>query len=364
VLENDLERLGHEVWYDQQLSGGQAWWDEILAQIRACDIFVFVLDPASVSSTACKREYTYADTTGAPILPILQSEEVNTNLLPPELQKVQFVDYVNRDPDAALRLARAIHMLPSRGPLPDPPPDPPAVPVSYIGEIAARVRADAELTLNDQKSLLFDLRKALKDEGESENARTLLLEFRRRSDLLAVVAGDIDDLISASTSSKPQPHSKPRVTDAPARQQRAEPVPSRPEPNHTKTEPAGMKHDTKPPPIIPALIRRAGFGFGVGTAVGMGAMTTYPSETVLWGLLTGLGAAFYRAISVRCALAHWLAIVGGIAGFGIAYSVFFGGGSDAIAGATVFGLSAGLAGGALVGWISSKMMSLKAKRRS
>ncbi|MEB3318689.1 MAG: toll/interleukin-1 receptor domain-containing protein [Cyanobacteriota bacterium] len=42
-LAQDLKNLGHVVWLDQELTGGQAWWDQILARIQAADLFVFVL---------------------------------------------------------------------------------------------------------------------------------------------------------------------------------------------------------------------------------------------------------------------------------------------------------------------------------
>ena len=42
---DDIRTLGHAVWLDQELSGGQSWWDQILEQVRACDVFVFALAP-------------------------------------------------------------------------------------------------------------------------------------------------------------------------------------------------------------------------------------------------------------------------------------------------------------------------------
>lgn len=36
TLANDIEELGHTVWFDQELSGGQAWWNQILTRIRDC----------------------------------------------------------------------------------------------------------------------------------------------------------------------------------------------------------------------------------------------------------------------------------------------------------------------------------------
>ena len=60
ALADDIEAIGHTVWFDQGLSGGKEWWDQILASVSDCDVFVFVLDSESLDSTACKREYGYA----------------------------------------------------------------------------------------------------------------------------------------------------------------------------------------------------------------------------------------------------------------------------------------------------------------
>ena len=68
-LAEDFEALGHSAWLDQELSGGRAWWDQILSMVRRCDLFVFVLDPESLNSTACKREYGYATEVAKPARP-------------------------------------------------------------------------------------------------------------------------------------------------------------------------------------------------------------------------------------------------------------------------------------------------------
>ena len=125
TLADDIEALGHTVWFDQELSGGQVWWDKILATVRDCDVFVFVLNPEALNSTACKREYGYATDLGKPVLPVLVAEGVSVNLLPPALSQIQFVDYRKQDRDAALRLARALAAVPPTKPLPDPLPPPP-----------------------------------------------------------------------------------------------------------------------------------------------------------------------------------------------------------------------------------------------
>src|SRR5262245_6867168 len=81
-LAEDLEALGQTAWFDRELSGGQVWWDRILTTIRECDVVAVVLDPHTLNSTACQLEYEYGGALRKPILPILASDDVSTNLLP------------------------------------------------------------------------------------------------------------------------------------------------------------------------------------------------------------------------------------------------------------------------------------------
>lgn len=132
ALVDDIKALGHIVWFDQELSGGQTWWNQILKSIRNCDVFVFVLDPPALNSLACKSESSYADALGKPILPILVAEGVSMNLLPPALSQIQFVDYFRQDRSDAFRLARELTAVPPPRPLPSPLPPPPRKFLSLI----------------------------------------------------------------------------------------------------------------------------------------------------------------------------------------------------------------------------------------
>ena len=96
-IAEDLQALGYQTWFDQALTGGQAWWDLILEEIQKCDVFAFALEPESFSSAACKREYTYAARLGKSILPVLVADGVPTDLLPEALAQIQFVDYRRGD---------------------------------------------------------------------------------------------------------------------------------------------------------------------------------------------------------------------------------------------------------------------------
>ena len=151
ALAEDLRALGNTVWWDEELSAGQIWWDRILDQIRRCDVFVFALSPTALdSSPACRREWEYAAVLGKPILPVLVTEGVGATPLPPVLATIQYIDYRERTSTTSLRLARALMAIPPAQPLPEPLPDPPEVPLSHLGQLAAQIRGDEPLTFADR----------------------------------------------------------------------------------------------------------------------------------------------------------------------------------------------------------------------
>jgi hypothetical protein len=195
TLAKDMDDLGHTVWYDQELSGGQSWWDQILYNIRDCEIFVMVLDPRALSSVACKREYGYASDLGKPVLPVLVSSEVSVNLLPAALSKIQMVDYRNRDTQAAFRLARALGAIPPAKSLPDPLPVPPEAPLSSLGDLVLLLESTNTMNFEEQSALLFKLKKHLLDPADYDDSRKLLLSMRKRPDLLVSIADELDELL-------------------------------------------------------------------------------------------------------------------------------------------------------------------------
>lgn len=79
----------HEVWLDQELSGGELWWSTILDEIEACDCFIVVLTPLYTASNFCNTELTYALALNKVILPLLLK---NCSSLPAGLRKIQYID--------------------------------------------------------------------------------------------------------------------------------------------------------------------------------------------------------------------------------------------------------------------------------
>ena len=208
VLAKDIKGLGHTVWFDRELSGGQSWWDQILEQIRQCDVFVFALAQGSLESVACAREYEYAFGLNKPILPILISEGVSTNLLPDELSQIHFVDYQNPDDKSAtLSMSRALNSIDISGELPKTLPDPPEVPLSYLGELASRLRAPS-MSEEEQKSLVFDVKESLRDPATAEDGKTLLKNLKKRPDLLAKIEEEINQLLRSASGPKQEESSK------------------------------------------------------------------------------------------------------------------------------------------------------------
>jgi hypothetical protein len=128
-LASDLEQGGYEVWHDDQLFGGQDWWDAILERIRACDVFVFALSRASLESEACRLEMDYAVALARPLLPVLVADTGGT-AMPDLLDRVQRIDYRSADKAAATRLMGSLRLVPDAPALPSPLPDPPSVPSS------------------------------------------------------------------------------------------------------------------------------------------------------------------------------------------------------------------------------------------
>jgi TIR domain/Interferon-induced transmembrane protein len=183
-----LRQAGNNVWLDTGYSSGEAWWGEILRQLRLCDAAVVVVSRASLRSQACIRERQYAASLGKPVLP-LAIEPFNPDLLPFELARLQIIDYSRPDEAAAFQLAGAIMRLPEARALPDPLPEPPLAPPSPLEKIAEQLRAPS-LDQDQQLAIIGRLEGALApsaDENDRDLALDMLGQMEKREDLFAAV---------------------------------------------------------------------------------------------------------------------------------------------------------------------------------
>jgi len=163
--------LGNEIWIDQELSGGQEWWDQILTHIRDSDIIIVVISEDSLNSDACEREYRYALALGKPVIPVMIDESVSTKLLPRELASLEIVDFTVSDKNAAISLAGAISMSPSPTSLPNPLSLAREVPTSYLGKLSERVNSSETLSAEEQATLLVDVKTGFRNAKTSKEGR-------------------------------------------------------------------------------------------------------------------------------------------------------------------------------------------------
>lgn len=130
-LVRQLRRAYDHVWFDESIHGGYEWWQEILDQIAACDIFVYLLSNDSVDSAYCQAELAEARRLHKQILPVVIRARTH---VPDDLSHIHYVDMsrgLTLDNFAELqaaiiRLMSRISAIPA-APLSENPPPVPAV---------------------------------------------------------------------------------------------------------------------------------------------------------------------------------------------------------------------------------------------
>src|SRR3954454_20635760 len=102
----DLGQAHLWVWHDQELRGGDPWWQDILRRIRQCDVFLFALSKNSLTSKPCLAELSYARALGLPVLPVQVGPVGNLRLTP--VADLRVIDYRERSATSALALLDAV----------------------------------------------------------------------------------------------------------------------------------------------------------------------------------------------------------------------------------------------------------------
>lgn len=91
-LAGRLRRVYGDVWFDENLYGGEDWWREIQNQIARCDIFLYLLSEESARSVYCQREHAEAVRLGKEVLPVRITP---LQEIPPHLRQIHYVDMAN-----------------------------------------------------------------------------------------------------------------------------------------------------------------------------------------------------------------------------------------------------------------------------
>ncbi len=221
VLASDLRRAGCEVFFDEQLTTGENWWNALLDEIEGCNAFVPVLSQAYVVSTPCRLEAEYAHSLNKPLLPIM-IEVMNPDECSSFIAETHCLQYDHADANSVLDLARALMMCPECPELPDERPPRPPVPLSYAGLTvqALRDRLDStdDLTRQQQVLVLADLKAVMQSsEVNPATCRELLLVFSRRPELTVAIANEVTELLAiAQDTTETTPPKSPLPTSSSA----------------------------------------------------------------------------------------------------------------------------------------------------
>lgn len=215
ALTTALRRGQQQVWFDQELGGGDAWWSKILEQIRSCDVFVVALSSNWLQSKPSQSELRYAQALKRPILPVRIGAVDSMRVNP--LATLQIIDYTNPTVDAGIQLVTAVHALRATPvPLPDPLPDEPPVPFGYITRLGNTL-AEKELSPQQQIQLLVELKSGLAEDGDDPSARSdigqLLRMLRLRHDVTYRTRNEIDQVLTSIESAEtPDAKAQPQAT--------------------------------------------------------------------------------------------------------------------------------------------------------
>jgi hypothetical protein len=204
TLRNDLASLGHSVWIDQLLLGGQEWWDEILQHIRDCEVFVLAVSPNSIESEPCLLELRYADAVRRPFLPAMVLK-TDPNYFPPEIMHAQYVDYTQSSKESLIALVASISAVPAPRELPDPLPPPPSMPQSPLYEVRRLIALSDELDRQRQLYLVDTLQRHYSNPKLKDDVLELKSQFRQRGDIMVDVLARLEQIGRIIIDNPPQP---------------------------------------------------------------------------------------------------------------------------------------------------------------
>lgn len=195
-LHGQLEDQRHDAFFDQDMVGGQRWWDVILEEIRRCDIFLVALSPDSLTSRACRAELNYAIDLDKPLLGVM-IRDVVLDKAPEALQLSQIHDirYPSirdwYDLDYALD---ELEQQKASNHLPDPLPTPPDAPIADLTHARTAVRSQS-LTPETQRELIVELADRVKDPDDRKAVVAVLEMLSDHPNVLADVKATTTELV-------------------------------------------------------------------------------------------------------------------------------------------------------------------------
>jgi hypothetical protein len=277
-LARDIDSLGHDAWLDHELSGGQRWWDQILGEIRACDVFAFAISSSALDSRACNSEYEYATALGKPVLPVAVCDDFTDGLMDPALAAVQRVNYTSRDKVAFAALNRALSTVATAPELPATLPPEPPVPASYLFDLKTEIAAPGGMGAEKQDEILRQFQTRLDEGHVQQDVLVLIRRFRQRSDLLVRV-----DREAASLEA--------RLTDAAQAAPQRQPSSNTPPPQEAVQQPATpVAAAVMPPPVAATAPAASAPYVAAGAQPAADVSAWWWVAPILFGLIGGFVA--------------------------------------------------------------------------
>src|SRR5579859_5315052 len=106
LLTEDIEALDYTILMDRNSphTRTETWWNNILDDIRQCDLFIVAVTHSSLTSEFCQHQYRYAYVLHKRILSVV-IQQIDTSTLPPELQDAPLIPYTQRSDEQKMALA-------------------------------------------------------------------------------------------------------------------------------------------------------------------------------------------------------------------------------------------------------------------
>jgi TIR domain len=231
-LVEDIEVAGVQVWFDRDLGGGEAWWAEILHQIRGCTIFVLALSRHSFRSKRCSAELEYARALSLPILaaridhtdPVMLISDLgipNLSAESPMNLDMRNVDYGEPTRTALSELIDVMQQSAAERtglaePLPSPPPNPYGH-LKRLQKLGTAIRGRRTVRPGALEHMFHDIRREAfsgagwaavpvrpgGDLAAHEYGSVLLHALRRRPEISSDVAFEIDRFLGVFRGGSP-----------------------------------------------------------------------------------------------------------------------------------------------------------------
>jgi hypothetical protein len=208
----DAHALGHSAFYDRDLTGGQRWWEALLDQIQAAEVFVPVLSDDYRGSEACRAEAAWAQACGIPFLPVATTQQ-SPGLYEPVVAEANWVTYDPKSRDSLAVLARSLGAIPPVTP-PAVMQQRPAIPLTYLNTLEQQIRGTGSISGGDQLTLVADLRARFGTRDEPV-ARTLLDSLGARREITAEAAAAIDELLGRQPVVPPETNAGAEASGSP-----------------------------------------------------------------------------------------------------------------------------------------------------